>query len=83
MQVISKNKTLGIITVQVLKVFNSLFVPTQAKKGEQLNSTMHSVKKTLGLLGDEIDKKSTENESLLTKKSSYNKHDVNNLNQIF
>ena len=48
---------------------------TQAKKGEQLVSMMLAIKKTFYLLGDDIIKLSTENESLKTKKNKIGSYD--------
>ena len=42
-QIISNDKTVRNDTVQVLKVFNSQSLSTQAKKGEQLVSMMPAI----------------------------------------
>ena len=67
MQIISNDKTVGSDTVQELKEFNSQSLSTQAKKGEQLVSTMPGIKKAFNSLGDDIVELSTENDALKNK----------------
>ena len=45
MQIISNEKTVRNDTIQDLKEFNSQYLSTQAKKGEQLVSMMSAIKK--------------------------------------
>ena len=71
MQIISKDKSVRNDTVQDLKEFNSQSLATQAKKGEQLVSTMPAIKKAFNLLGDDILELSTENDALKNKIGSY------------
>ena len=46
MQIISSDKTVRSNTVQKIKNFNSQFLATQAKKGEELVSMMPTNKKS-------------------------------------
>ena len=71
MQIISNDKTVRNDTVQDLKEFNSQFLATQAKKGEQLVSMMPAIKKAFNLLGDDIVELSTEKDVLKNKIGSY------------
>ena len=64
MQIISNDKTVRSSTVQVLKEFNSQFLATQAKKGEQLVTLTPAIKKALDLMGDDIVEVSSKNEYL-------------------
>ena len=64
MQIISNDKTVRNDTVQDLKKFNSQFLATQTKKGEQLVSMMPPIKKAFILLGDDTVELSTENDAL-------------------
>ena len=64
MQIISTDKTVGNDTIQDLREFNQQSLTTQAKKGEQLVSTMPAFKKAFNLTGDDIVELSAENESL-------------------
>ena len=66
-QRISNDQTVTSDTVQDLKDFNSQPSATQAKEVEQLLSMMPVIGKTFDLLGDDIVKLSTENESLKNK----------------
>ena len=66
-QIISNDKTVRTDTVQYLKVFNSQFLATQVKKGEQLVCMMHAIKKAFNLLGDDIVEISTENDASKNK----------------
>ena len=68
LQNISNDKTVRNNTVQNL---NSQSLATQAKKGGQLVSMMRAIKKAIDLLGDDIVKLCTENESFKSKISSY------------
>ena len=71
MQNISNDKTERSDTIQDLKEFNSKFLTTQAKKGEQLVSMMPAFKKAFDLLGDDIVDLSTENDALKLKIGPY------------
>ena len=71
MQIISSDKTVRNDTVQDLKEFNSQFLATQAKKGEQLVSMMPAIKKAFDLMGDDIVDQSTENDALKSKIGDY------------
>ena len=73
MQIYSSDKTLRDDTVQDLKEFNSHFLSTRAKKGEQLVSMMPANQKSFNLLGDDIVELSVENESLKEQSGEYNK----------
>ena len=67
MQIISNDKTVRSNIVQDLKDFSSQLLATQAKQGEQIVSMMPAFKKAFDLMGDDIVKLSTENESLKNK----------------
>ena len=69
--IISNDKTVRIDTIQDLKNFNSQFLTTQAKEGEQLVSLTPAIKKAFDLMGDDIVELSTENETLKTKIGSH------------
>ena len=56
------------ITMQDLREFNNQAFSTQARKGEQLVSTMPAIKKFFDLMADDITELSTENDSLEYKK---------------
>ena len=71
MQIISNDKTVRNNTVQDLKHFNSQFLATQAKKGEQIFSMMRAIKKAFDLMVNDIVELSTENDSLKNKIGSY------------
>ena len=71
MQISSSHQTVRNNTEQNSKGFNFQSLPTQVKKGEQLVSMMPAIKKALDLIGDDIVELSTENESLKTRKGSY------------
>ena len=71
MQIISTDKTVRNGTREVLKDFNSQSLSTRAKKGEQLVSMMHAIKKAFTLLGDDIVELSTEIDALKNKIGSY------------
>ena len=71
MQIISNDKTVRNDTVQDLKEFNSQYLATQAKKGEQIVSMMPAIKKPFNLIGDDIVELSTENDALKNKTGSY------------
>ena len=71
MQIISSDKTVRNGTVQHLKEFNSQYLSTQAKKGEQLVSMMPAIKKAFNILGDDIIELSRENDALKNKIGSY------------
>ena len=73
MQIISTDKTVRNDTIQDIKDFNSRCLSTQAKKGEQLVSMMRAINKVFNLLGDDIVKLHTGNESLQNKYGSYDK----------
>ena len=70
MQIIFTNKTVSDDTVD-LKEFNSQPLATQAKKGEQLVSSMPAIKKPFDLMGDDIVDLSTGNDALKSKIGSY------------
>ena len=70
MQIISNGKFVRSNTVQDLKDFNSQFLATQAKKGEQVVSMMFAIKKAFDLMGDDIIDLFRENEPL-KKRGSY------------
>ena len=67
MQLSSNDKTVRNDSIQDLKEFNQQSLTTQAKKGEQLVSTMPAIKKAFNLLGDDIVELSTENDALKNK----------------
>ena len=71
MQIISNDKTVRNDNIQDLKEFNQQSLTTQAKKGEQLVSTMPAFKKAFNLLGDKIVELITENDALKYKIGSY------------
>ena len=71
MQIISNDKTVRNDTIQDLKEFNQQSLTTQAKKDEQIVSTMPAIKKAFNLLGDDIVDLSTENDALKNKIGSY------------
>ena len=71
MQIISNDKTVRNDTMQDLKEFNQQSLTTQAKKGEQLVSTMPAIEKAFDLLGDDIVDLSTENDALENKIGFY------------
>ena len=71
MQTISNGKTVRNDTMQDLKEFNQQSLTTQAKKGEQLVSTMPAIKKAFILMGDDIVELSTENDALKNGIGSY------------
>ena len=71
MQIICNDKTVINDTIQDLKDFNSQFLTTQAKKGEQLVSMMPAIKKAFNLMGDDIVDISVENESLKNQIGDY------------
>ena len=71
MQLISKEETVRIDTVQAFRVFNSQTLATQAKKGEQLVSMMPAINKAFDLLGAAIVQLSTENEVSKNEIGSY------------
>ena len=70
-QIISTDKTVRKDTIQDLKEFNSQFLTTQARKGEQLISLMPSFKKAFRLMRDDIVELSVENESLKSQIAEY------------
>ena len=70
-QLSSNDKTVRNDTIQDLKEFNQQSLTTQAKKGEQLVSMMHAIKKAFNLMGDDIIELSTENDALKNKIGSY------------
>ena len=72
MQIISKGQTVGNITLQDLREFNSQSFSTQAKKGEQLVSMMLAIQKVFDLMCDDIVELSTENEILKNQIGDYN-----------
>ena len=63
MQIISYDQTVRSETVQDLKGFSFQSLTTQAKKGEQLVSSMSAIKKAFDLMDDDIVVLSTENEA--------------------
>ena len=63
MQIISTDKTVRIDTVQDFKEFNSQYLATQAKKGEQLVSMMPAIKKSFNLVVDDIVELSNKNDA--------------------
>ena len=71
MQIVSNNETVRNDTIQDLKEFNQQSSNTQAKKGEQLVSTMPAIKKVFVLLGDDKDDFSTKNETLKNQVDDY------------
>ena len=74
MQIISTDKTVRSKTVQGSKDFNLQSFTTQARKGEQLISMLHAIKKSFNLMGDDIVELHTENESSKNKVGSYDKN---------
>ena len=74
MQIISNDETVRNDTIQDLKALNSQTLPSQAKKGEQLNSMMPAIKKAFILLGDDIVELHAENENLKKKIGSYDEN---------
>ena len=70
-KIICDDKTVRTDTIQDIKEFNSQFLTTQAKKGEQLVSMMPAIKKAFDLMGDDIVELSTENETSKNKIGSY------------
>ena len=64
LQIISIDETVRSNTVQDLKDFNSQSFATQAKRQEQLISSMPSSKTAFDLMADDIVEISTQNESL-------------------
>ena len=72
MQIISNDKTVGNDTVQDSKEFNSQFLATPAKKGEQLVGMTPAIKKFSHLLGDSIVELSIENDDLKNKIGDFN-----------
>ena len=73
MQTISTDKSVRSDTLEDLKEFKCHFLPTQAKKGEQIVSMMPAIKKNLIVSGDDIVGLHTENKSLNNKKCSHDK----------
>ena len=71
MQIISNDKSVRSNTVNDLKKFNNQTLATEAKKGEQLLSTMLAIKKAFDLMGDDIVDLSTENDALKSKIGDY------------
>ena len=71
MELSSTDKTVRNDTVEDLKDFHSQSLSSQAKKGEQLTSTMPAIKKAFNLLGDDIVELSTENDALKSKIGDY------------
>ena len=71
MQFISNDQTMRSNTGQDLKDFNAQPLATQAKKGEQIVFLMPAIKKAFDLMGDDIVKLSTENDSLKIKIGSH------------
>ena len=61
MQIISNDKTVRGDKVQGLNDFNSQYLTTQAKKGEQIASMMPVFKKVFDLMGEDIIELSTKN----------------------
>ena len=71
MQIISSAQTVRNDTIEDLKEFNSQSLSAKAKKGEQLVSMMHAIKKAFNLLGDGIVDLSTENDALKKQIGDY------------
>ena len=71
MQNISNDQTVRNNRVQGLKVFNSQFLATQAKKGEQWVFMISAIKKPFDVRGDDIIEFSTENETLKNQLGDY------------
>ena len=71
MHIISNDKTIRSNTVQDLKDFNSQYLATQAKTGEQLVSMMPAICKDIDSMGDDRVELSTKNESLKSKIGPY------------
>ena len=71
MQIISNDQTVRSDTKPNLKEFNSQSLTTQAKKGEQLVSTMPAIEIEFNLMGDDIVELSTENGILKNKIGFY------------
>ena len=71
MQLGSSDQSVGNDTIQDLKDFNQQSLSTQAKKGEQLVSTMPAIKKAFNLLGDDIIELSVENDALKNQIGDY------------
>ena len=72
MQIICTDQTVRNDTIQELKDFNQQSLSTQAKKGEQLTSTMPAIKKAFNVSGDDIIELSTENDFLKNQIGDYN-----------
>ena len=70
-QLIANDKTVRSDKVQDLKEFNNQSLATQAKKCEQLVSTLPAIKKYFILLGDDIVDLSTENDALKNRIDDY------------
>ena len=68
----SNDKTVWSITKNDWKDFESHFLATQAKKGEQLVCKTPSIKEAFGLICDDVAKSTTDNEILKTGKGSCN-----------
>ena len=71
MQIFSSDKTVRNDTIQGLKDFNSQCLSTQAKKGEQLVSTMPAIKDAFNLIGDNIVELTIKKDALKNKIGSY------------
>ena len=71
MQITSSDKTVRNDSIQDLEEFNTQFLSTQAKEGEQLVSMMPVIKKAFNLMGDDIVELSSENDALKSKIGSY------------
>ena len=72
MQIVFNDQSVRSNTVQDLEDFNSQYLATQGKKGEQLVSLLPAIRKAFGLMVDVIVELSTENDSLKNKIGSYN-----------
>ena len=73
MQLIPYDQTVGSDTVNDLKDFNSQSLRTQAKKGEELVSSMPAFKKPLHLMGDGIVNLSMEKKTFKNSQRHYDK----------
>ena len=71
MQIVANDKLVRSDTVQDLKEFNSEFLATQTKKGEQLVSMMPYIKKVFDSMVVDVVDLSTENDTLKNKIVSY------------
>ena len=71
MQIVSNDKSVRSDTIQDLEEYNSQYLTTQVKKGEQLVSMMPAIKEAFNLMGDDIVELNIENESLKNQIGDY------------